>query len=203
MGNIGIFGGTFNPVHKGHAKLLKSVMEAVEFDKIIVLPDRIPPHKRADDLVSGEDRYNMCRLAFGGIENVQVSDWELKQSGKSYSVLTLRHFHNIYPNDKLFFIMGSDMLLSFHEWYCYEEILELAALICISRENKATVEKLKDYAQKLTEKNGEVIILETEPFEASSTQIRDNLKKGLDCSCYLEENVVQYIEAKKLYHEGL
>ena len=202
MGNIGIFGGTFNPVHRGHTKLLKSVMEAVEFDKVIVLPDRIPPHKKADDLVSGDDRYEMCRIAFDSIKNVQVSNWELKQSGKSYSVLTLRHFHNIYPNDKLFFIMGSDMLLSFHEWFCYEEILELASLICISRENKATVEKLSDYAEKLTEKSGEVIILETKPFEASSTQIRDNLKKGLDCSCYLNENVVQYIEAKKLYHEG-
>lgn len=202
MDNIGIFGGTFNPVHKGHIKLLKSVMKSVDFDRVIVLPDRIPPHKQADDLASGKDRLNMCKLAFGSIDRVEVSDWELRQSGKSYSVVTLRHFKRLYPNDKLFFIMGSDMLLSFHEWYCYEEILSLASIICISREHGATVEKLKDYANNLTKKCGEVVIVETEPFETSSTEIREKLKKGLDCSCYLNENVVQYITANNLYHEG-
>lgn len=202
MGNIGIYGGTFNPVHKGHAKLLKSVMKAVDFEKVIVLPDRIPPHKQADNLASGADRYNMCRLVFKDISRVEVSDWELKQCGKSYSVFTLRHFHDIYPDDKLFFIMGSDMLLSFHEWYCYKEILELASIICISRESKYTSDILTDYAQKLTENMGEVIILEEKPFEVSSSQIRAKLKNHEDCSCYLNENVVQYIEANKLYHEG-
>lgn len=201
MGRIGIFGGTFNPVHKGHAKLLNSVMNAIGFDKLIVLPDRIPPHKLADNLASGYDRLNMCKLAFGDINGVEVSDWELKQSGKSYSVITLRHFHSVYPDDRLFFIMGSDMLLSFHTWYCYEEILKLASIVCISRENEDTVQKLNDYAERLKNKGGEVIIIEEEPFEVSSTLLRDKLKNRQDCSCYLDENVVQYIEANNLYFE--
>ncbi len=199
MKNIAIFGGTFNPVHLGHKKLLESVMKAVDFEKVIILPDRIPPHKQAVDLASGRDRLNMCRLSFGDIPKVEISDWELNNHGKSYSVVALRHFHQKYPDDKLFFVMGSDMLLSFHEWYCYEEILSLASIICISRKSDDTEKRLSDYAVKLTEKAGEVIILNAEPFEISSSEIRQRLKNGEDCSCYLDKNVVQYISENNLY----
>ena len=193
MGNIGIFGGTFNPVHKGHFNLLKTVMNHIDFNKILILPDRIPPHKQALDLVSGEDRYNMCKLAFSDIKNAEVCDWELKQTGKSYSVLTLRHFKEIYPNDKLYFIMGSDMLLCFHQWYCYEEILKLATLVCISREDDCTENHLEEYAESLRCKGGEIVVVKEKPFVISSSQIRDKLKNHSDCSCYLNENVVKYI----------
>lgn len=197
--NIGIFGGTFNPVHNGHVRLLQGVMNEVKFEKVIVLPSRIPPHKQVSQLASGEDRLNMCRLAFEDTKGVEISDWELRQSGKSYSVVTLRHFHKLYPESKLFFIMGSDMLLSFHRWYCYEEILSLASLICISRSGSDTTEKLRKYASGLKAKGGEVIIIEQQPFEVSSTQIREMIRKNNDCTCNLNKNVVKYILDKNLY----
>lgn len=196
--NIGIFGGTFNPVHKGHVSALKKILSAVSLDRVLVLPDRIPPHKSAEGLVSGIDRLEMCRIAFSNVENTEVSDWELKNEGKSYSVITLRHFHEVFPEDKLYFIMGSDMLASFESWYRYEEILTLCSLICVSRSQEDT-DRLEGYADKLRAKGGEVIIVPVEPFEISSSQIRDMLKKNLDCTCYLDENVVQYIMAKNLY----
>ena len=196
--NIGIFGGTFNPVHKGHVSALKKILSAVSLDRVLVLPDRIPPHKSAEGLVSGSDRLEMCRIAFSGIENTEISGWELKNEGKSYSVITLRHFHEVFPEDKLYFIMGSDMLASFESWYRYEEILTLCSLICVSRSQEDT-DRLEGYADKLRAKGGEVIIVPVEPFEISSSQIRDMLKKNLDCTCYLDENVVQYIMAKNLY----
>lgn len=196
--NIGIFGGTFNPVHKGHVSALKKILSAVSLDRVLVLPDRIPPHKSAEGLVSGSDRLEMCRIAFSNVENTEVSDWELKNEGKSYSVITLRHFHEAFPEDKLYFIMGSDMLASFESWYRYEEILTLCSLICVSRSQEDT-DRLEGYADKLRAKGGEVIIVPVEPFEISSSQIRDVLKKNLDCTCYLDENVVQYIMAKNLY----
>lgn len=198
--NIAIYGGTFNPVHKGHLNCLKSVIESVQLDKIIVLPDRIPPHKSAQGLASGRDRLKMCSLAFEGLENVIVSDWELKRKGKSYSVITLRHFHEMYPDDKLFFIMGSDMLLSFEQWFQYDEILQLAALLCVSRENSDTNAKLQLHADRLMKEcGGEIIIVQTKPLEISSTQIREMIKKSEDPSCYLDKNVVQYISEKNLY----
>ncbi len=196
--NIGIFGGTFNPVHKGHVSALKKILSAVSLDRVLVLPDRIPPHKSAEGLVSGSDRLEMCRIAFSDVENTEVSDWELKNEGKSYSVITLRHFHEAFPEDKLYFIMGSDMIASFESWYRYEEILTLCSLICVSRSQEDT-DRLEGYADKLRSKGGEVIIVPVEPFEISSSQIRDMLKKNLDCTCYLDENVVQYIMAKNLY----
>lgn len=196
--NIGIFGGTFNPVHKGHVSALKKILSAVSLDRVLVLPDRIPPHKSAEGLVSGSDRLEMCRIAFSSIENTEISDWELKNEGKSYSVITLRHFHEVFPEDKLYFIMGSDMLASFESWYRYEEILTLCSLICVSRSQEDT-DRLEGYADKLRSKGGEVIIVPVEPFEISSSQIRDMLKKDLDCTCYLDENVVQYIMAENLY----
>ena len=196
--NIGIFGGTFNPVHKGHVSALKKILSAVSLDRVLVLPDRIPPHKSAEGLVSGSDRLEMCRIAFSSIENTEISDWELKNEGKSYSVITLRHFHEVFPEDKLYFIMGSDMLASFESWYRYEEILTLCSLICVSRSQEDT-DRLEGYADKLRSKGGEVIIVPVEPFEISSSQIRDMLKKDLDCTCYLDENVVQYIMSENLY----
>lgn len=199
MGNVGIFGGTFNPVHKGHYNLLKTVMNSIDFDKVIILPDRIPPHKKSVDLVSGDDRYNMCQLAFSDISNAEVCDWELNQTGKSYSVLTLRYLKSIYPNDKLFFIMGSDMLLCFHKWYCYEEILKLASLVCISREDDCTKQDLEKYAASLRLKGGEILVVKAKPFVISSSEIREMVKNHLDCSCYLDENVVKYIRENKLY----
>lgn len=195
-----IYGGTFNPVHKGHYNCLKTVLDCIELDRVIVLPDRIPPHKPAGELISGKDRMNMCKLAFEKLDKVTFSDWELKQKGKSYSVITLRHFHKKYPDDKLYFIMGSDMLLSFESWFEYKEILQLASLVCVSRENTDTKQKLEKHAKRLMAENGgEIIIVDTTPFEVSSTQIREMIKKSADASCYLDENVVQYISDNDLY----
>lgn len=199
MSNIGLFGGTFNPVHSGHIRLLKSVLDKMDFEKVIVLPDRIPPHKQAHNLVSGKQRSEMCRLAFEDMPSVEISDFELKRSGKSYSVYTVRHFKELYPNDRLCFIMGSDMLLIFDKWYKYEEILSMATLVCISREDEDTTKKLSEYAQKLTEKGGEVIVLDTPPMELSSSEIREKLRNSEDCSCYLPEKIVQYICENNLY----
>ena len=96
--------------------------------------------------------------------------------------------------------MRSDMLLSFESWYEYKEILRLATLVCVSRENSVTKQLLEEHARKLTSENGgEIIIVDAKPFEVSSTQIREMIKKSQDTSCYLDENVVQYISDNNLY----
>ena len=168
---------------------------------MIVMPDRIPPHKQAEDLASSEDRLNMCRLAFADIPCVEISDWELKQEGKSYSVITLRHLKEIYPHDKLFFIMGSDMLLSFEEWYQYKEILSLSALICVARSHE-DIDHIEVKAKQLKAEGGERDNhnVKTDPFEC--LQLRYvKCSKNVDCSCYLGENVVQYSGQKNLYNQ--
>lgn len=203
MGSIGIFGGTFNPIHMGHVRLVEEVAKAIDFDKIIVMPDRIPPHKQAEGLVSGEDRLQMCAIAFEGMDNIEVSDWELRQSGKSYTVFTLEHFKELYPNDTLWLIMGSDMLLYFDNWYRYEDILKLANIVCISRCGEDTDERLKEYAQMLMDRCGgsRIVIVSAEPFEVSSSMLREELKKIGDTSCYFPKKIVQYIYEHNLYND--
>ena len=115
-------------------------------------------------------------------------------------MLTLEMLARTYPEAELYMAMGSDMLLSFEQWYCYREILSLAALICISRSREDTA-ALEPYAEKLRAQGGEVHILECEPLELSSTEIRTLIykKKFTKLSCYLNENVVKYIMDKNLY----
>ena len=197
MRKIAIFGGTFNPVHNGHVNALRQIVSAVELDKVFIMPAKIPPHKIAPDLAGERERLEMCRLAFENFSQAEVSDYELKRQGKSYSVYTIRHFKELYPEDKLYFIVGSDMLLSFHQWYEYEEILRKCGLICMSRED-GDRDRLLEYAEKMRAK-GEIIIIPAKPFEASSTLIREKLKNHEDCSCYLDKNVVQYITDNNLY----
>lgn len=196
--DIGIYGGTFDPVHRGHVRLLQCAAEACGLDRTIILPDRIPPHKQSKDLVSGEDRLEMCRRAFADTPRTEVSDWEIRQEGLSYSVLTLEHFHGLYPEDRLWFIMGSDMLTSFHQWYRYEDILKLSGLICMSRYNDDHRE-LEAAAEGLREKGGEVKLVEAQALEMSSSQIRQLIAEGGDCTELLAERVLDYIKEKGLY----
>ncbi len=202
MKKIGIFGGTFNPFHKGHRRCIEEIDKSLCFDEILVIPDKLPPHKPTFKLAGDTDRLNMCRLGTAGINKVTVSDIEIKQPGKSYSVYTLRELVKLYPQDsyRLYFIMGSDMLLCFKKWYKYKEILSLCSLVCISRSSRDT-QRLSVCAEELTNEGGDVCVVKTEPFEVSSTEIRELLKSGKDLSCFLDDLVVKYITENKVYDD--
>lgn len=197
MAKLAIFGGTFNPIHNGHLRLLRNISEQVSLDEIILMPTHIPPHKRSEDLASDEQRLEMCRRAVENT-NISVSDYEINRGGISYTVETLRHFHELYPDDRLYFIMGSDMFLSLHTWYCFEEILSLAGIITACREENE-LHKLKQYEKTLEKFSAEVIIVPAEAYVISSSVIRNLVKTGKDFTCYLPETIVQYINEKKLY----
>ena len=196
-----IFGGSFDPVHNGHINLVKQICGKVHLDEVIVMPTAISPFKQNMERkpASAADRLEMCRLAFSDMDFVTVSDFEISLLEVSYTVNTLRHFHSLYPDDELFIIIGSDNLLSFEKWRNYEEILSLCTVIAASRENGETdMSELEAQAKKLR-KFGEILLVRTETFEASSTEIREKIKKNSDISCYVHENVVKYISEHKLY----
>lgn len=197
MRRTAIFGGTFNPIHNGHLRLLKNISEQVSLDRIILMPTHIPPHKQTEDLASEEQRLEMCRLAVEN-SNIEVSDYEITRGGVSYTVETLRHFRRLCPDDRLYFIMGSDMFLSLHTWYCFEEILSLAGIITACREENELL-KLKAYAETLEKYSAEVIIVPAKAYVISSSVIRNYVKTGKDFACYLPETIVQYINENKLY----
>lgn len=197
MGRVLLFGGTFNPVHKGHTKAVETIDRELCFDKIIIMPSKIPPHKTAPDLASEKDRIEMCRLAFSDIKKAEISDFEIKRDDVSYSYYTVKYLCESCPDDEIFMAVGSDMLLSFDTWYRFEDILGMCNLVCVSRED-GDLCKLQKKAEFLS-KWGKVVVVKAEPFEISSTIIRKMLKNNEDTSCYLEESVVKYIRENKIY----
>ena len=140
---IALYGGAFNPVHNEHVNIVKAAKEELGLDKIIIIPTAISPHKRTTMTARGRERLEACKLAFGNISGAEVSDCELKRGGVSYSYVTCRHFRKLYKDDELYFIVGADMLRSFHLWREPEEILKCVTLAACAREN---AEELGVYA---------------------------------------------------------
>ena len=116
---VGIYGGTFAPIHNGHVNAAKLFMEQMRLDYLFVIPAAIPPHKQIDTSDDPMHRLNMCALAFGDMDGVVVSDMEIKRGGKSYTVDTLRELSA--KGRRLLLLCGTDMVLSFDSWYQYKE----------------------------------------------------------------------------------
>lgn len=193
---IGVFGGTFNPPHNGHVRLAKAAADELKLDKLLVIPSCIPPHKIAAKLADGQERLEMCRLAFGCDPRFEVSPMELERGSRSYTVETLRELKALYPDNELYFIVGSDMLESFDKWYLWQEILSLSVLCAASREEGYSPD-LSRFG-KLAER---IKIITLDPLEVSSTQIRNSA--GEVSPELLDPKVAAYIREHGLYDDGL
>ena len=193
-----IFGGSFDPVHKGHVSLVSELKKALELDEIIVMPTGISPFKKDMERrpASGADRLEMCRLAFADMPFATVSDYEVSRIGVSYTFDTVRHFRSLYPNDKLFWLVGGDMLKSFDRWKNWQEILSMCTLAAVSRQKCGSDRNELEKKAAELRKYGEVLFAETKPLEISSTEIRKKIIKNSDISCYVPQNVVKYIFKK-------
>lgn len=199
---IGLFGGSFNPIHNGHLHLAESVKEALSLDSVILMPSGEAPHKSSAAYAPAEDRLEMCRLAAEKYPWMTVSDDEIRKKGKSYTVETLRKLAALHPDTEWTLMIGSDMLLTFDTWKEWQEILRLARICAVSREN-GDLPALRQKADMLGSAcpAAEIIVLSVRAFPVSSTQIRRNVKKIQENACVLPENVVQYILEKELYSE--
>ena len=110
---IGVYGGTFNPIHRGHLTAARAAADALGLEKVLLIPDNLPPHKALPaGSATGEDRLEMCRLTAGEVPGMEVLDLELRRSGPSYTSDTLAELHAQYPDDELWLLVGSDMCLS-------------------------------------------------------------------------------------------
>ncbi len=200
MEKIGIFGGTFNPIHKGHIHLIEACCGAFSFDRVLLIPTRVPPHKQAPDLAEDKYRFEMCRLAAEDNPLLTVSDIEIKRPKKSYTYDTLVQLKKEYPNGNFYLIMGSDMFLTFRSWYCWEKMLKITALITAAREN-SRLKELEAEKRQLELLGGQAFVLDIPVLEISSTEVRERLKKGRDVSGMLDTKVLSYIREHDLYSE--
>lgn len=197
-----VFGGTFNPIHTGHVRLAKTAAERINADKLLIIPANIPPHKTADCLIDGADRFNMCRLAFDGYDKAEISDIELKQHGKSYTVNTLEQLNRLYPDSQFYLLMGADMFFTFTQWKQPQRIAQLAVL-CAAARDEAQYNSLIEQGKLLKAEGISSIVLDIEPYEISSTEIRSRLKNKQSCKGILPDKVIQYIEQKGLYQNAV
>ena len=196
MKKIAIYGGSFDPPHKGHKLLAENLASVCGAEKVIIIPTALSPFKNSSS-ATAEDRLNMCKLFFKE-DLFQISDVEIKRGGKSYTVDTLTQIKEENPEAELFLFMGDDMLLSFDKWYCYQEILRLATIVCACRtENLEELQNMKSFVKNVLKAEDSVIICESVPFEISSTEIRSSLKDGVNKG--LSEEIYNYIAAKGLY----
>ena len=196
MKKIAIYGGSFDPPHKGHKLLAENLASVCGAEKVIIIPTALSPFKNSSS-ATAEDRLNMCKLFFKD-DLFHISDIEIKRGGKSYTVDTLAQIKEENPDAELFLFMGDDMLLSFDKWYCYQEILRLATIVCACRtENLEELQNMKSFVKNVLKAEERVIICESVPFEISSTEIRSSLKDGVNKG--LSEEIYNYIAAKGLY----
>lgn len=200
---IAIFGGSFDPVHSEHINIVRAAMEKLEADKAIIVPAFIPPHKQGKNLASAQDRLAMARIAFSNVKNCEVSAYELNAGGTSYTCRTLAYFHQKYPEAKLYFVVGSDMLKDFYTWKNPEEILSLAELIACNREGERVNFKAEQI-RFFTKFHKTFKTFEFVGRDISSTKARILCAFGEDLKPYLTEGVIDYIEANSLYRvEGV
>lgn len=199
---VGIYGGTFAPIHNGHVNAAKLFMEQMRLDYLFIIPTAIPPHKQIDASDDPKHRLNMCALAFGNMDGVVVSDMELKRGGKSYTVDTLRELSA--PGRRLLLLCGTDMVLSFDTWYEYKEILKLCYPVYIRRESDKLLDSM--IVNKLTkyyEESGKMFRkIVGEPLTLSSSEIREKVKRGEDISALVPKAVDEYIRLYGLYREA-
>ncbi len=201
MKRVGIYGGSFNPIHLGHIKSARAFYDAMKLDELIIMPTAVSPFKVNSVENDPNERLKMVRAAFENDErNITVSDFEISNGGTSYTYLTLEHFSN--PENELFFLMGTDMLLSLEGWKNPDIILRLAS-VCHARRKDSDPETEKAIREAITSYknnyNAKIYDLDTEPFEISSTVIRNAVKEGKDISSFVSPEVGAIIEGDRLY----
>lgn len=197
----GIYGGTFNPIHLGHLHICQEFIRRLGLDRVLLIPTQVPPHKEAEDLVSGEDRLAMCALAAQelGKSKIEICDLELQRPGKSYTADTLRELRARYPQDEFFLLMGEDMFLTIDQWYLPEEIFALS-IPCASPRSADGYQKLLLKRDQLFTRYHARCVVENIPyFQASSTQVRELAARGEPLSPWVSEQVEGYILSHHLY----
>ena len=213
--NIGLLGGSFNPVHNAHLRIAGEAQAACRLDKVIFIPAADPPHKPLAGHVSFEHRAMMVGMAIAGRPDFELSTVEAERGGKSYSIDTIRQFRERSAGDELFFIIGGDSFLEIGSWYRYGEIFSLCNLIVVERPGCHIINPLDalpvaikgtfaydDATGRLTHESGRSVWFVTgTPLELSSTEIRRRAVAGADISRYVPPDVAAYISQQRIYHQ--
>lgn len=198
---IGIFGGTFDPIHVGHLILAEQCREQAGLDQIWFVPCARQPLKDRPITTTDRQRCEMIELAIAGCEPFHLSQLELERGGTSYTVDTLEQIHASRPNDELFLLMGDDALESFDKWKSPQRICELAIPLIANRPGFEQVDlrPLKQYVDDKRFKKIESYSVTSPMIEISSTELRERIKLGKTIRYLVPRAVEKYIETQGIY----
>lgn len=211
---IGLFGGTFDPVHFGHLRAAEEIRIILNLDRIIFIPTATPPHKENSGISQAKDRLEMIRLAIEGNDNFEISEFELKSEDPSYTVLTLEHFNKEEQEAEFYFIVGNELFNEIESWCDYQRLFELSNFAVITRPGFSELDSSKiplalkdDFRYHNTIENvisysnnkKEIVFIEIKGIEISSTDIRSFVKSKQSIKYLVPDKVEKFILSKKLY----
>lgn len=192
--SIGLLGGTFDPVHNGHLAIARSFLDSQYINRLWILLTPYPPHKMESSVSAYELRLEMLEMAFSGWDDVTVSDVENELPQPSYTVRTLRHLTEAHP-DKLFYLcIGEDSARDFTQWYRWREILGYCELLIARRPGADLSEN--GFDEEIAQN---AHLVEHEPVDISSSEIRQKISKGDSVSSLVPESVEDVIRKHELY----
>ena len=192
LARIGLFGGTFDPVHKGHLSIAESFLESGLIDQLWVLLTPYPPHKQQASQTSYEVRLEMLKKAFSGFEKLYVKTIENELPKPSYSVQTIQHLKKNHPENKYYFCMGEDSLAQFNTWKFYEKIIEECELL-VARRPGISHSEVEDKILSRTH------FVDHTPLDIASSQIREMVRSGESYTQMVPKSVAKVIEKEQLY----
>jgi nicotinate-nucleotide adenylyltransferase len=210
---IGILGGTFNPIHKGHIKAAEKVIKEFFLDKILFIPSYIPPHKKNSHIAPPQHRFNMVRTAIDEYSDFIPSRIEIDAKEKSYSIITLDKIKKSNPEAQIFFILGIDAFLEIETWKDTKDLLEKYSFIVISRPGfdlknaknilggryKNKMIEVKTPIKKEDMKCYNIFLFHMDSLDIASSDIRNRIKRGKSIHGMVPRNVERYIKENKLY----
>lgn len=189
---IGFLGGSFDPVHFGHLIAAQDVLEQFHLDRLMLVPAAQAPLKPNDVQSTVEDRLVMLRAATEWDHRLEISDYELRKGGVSYTIDSVRHFKTLFPQDELFWIIGGDQLPLLHKWKEIGELARLIDFIFLERPKHPSKPHVEIPGLRLHRCDGHLI-------EISSSELRARVKRGLSLHYFCPQKVIAYIESRGLY----
>jgi len=194
MMTLCLYGGAFDPVHKGHIHFARRVTDAFEADAFYFIPTYYSPFKGTIKHAGDEHRLNMLGIAAKAVPKAHVSTMEIDRKGLSYTLETLKAFHELYPGHKMLWIIGDDHLGTLSQWKGYPEHFTYCDFVIVPRTGIEIQEELKAHPHA-----DQIHVLDTDIIKVSSTDIRNALEKGESILSYVPEEINDYIVANKLY----
>ena len=208
---IGIFGGSFDPIHKGHIESLKSVTEKLNLSKVLVIPNKVSPLKDLS-VASSMEKIKMLEIAFKDSKEIEIEDYELEKKGPSFMIETLQYLDKKLGKKKHFLlIIGEDSFQSFHLWKNYRHIIKMTSILVMNRPGldydltTKAIELHQDYIENTygdnNFKKGKIYFIKIKPNPASSTHIRENIDNQSVLAEGLEDDVLKYLQEQKIYNK--